>query len=341
MSMTDDASLPVVGISMGDYNGIGPELINALLADPITPKRCVPVVYGDGRILAHYRDLLEQTHDAPRPLPEKQKPHPDGGAYLVQCWEDEQTVQPGEVTKEAGRCAYEALRAATADLQSGRIDALVTAPINKANIQREDFAFPGHTEYLMSVAGADDALMLMVADALRVGVVTGHVPLRSVPGQITTERVRSKLKLLYQSLREDFSITKPKIALLGVNPHAGEEGLLGQEEQQVLRSIIEGERYAGRLVYGPYPADGFFGSGHHRKFDGVLAMYHDQGLVPFKTLSFGQGVNYTAGLPFVRTSPDHGTAYDLAGKGRADAGSMRAALRLATNVVRTHREDAS
>lgn len=246
-------------------------------------------------------------------------------------------IQPGKVTEEAGLFAFEALKNVCKDLKEGKIDAVVTAPINKNNIQNKEFQFPGHTEYFTTTFGMKESLMLLVCNNLRVGVATGHVPLNEVSSLITRERIIQKTRILLKSLREDFTILKPKIALLGFNPHAGEEGLLGNEEQQVIRPAIIDMKKKGALVYGPFPADSFFGTGDYQKFDGVLAMYHDQGLIPFKTLAFEQGVNYTAGLPIVRTSPDHGTAYNIAGKNMANETSLREAIFLACDIVRARR----
>ncbi|SDJ77013.1 4-hydroxythreonine-4-phosphate dehydrogenase [Catalinimonas alkaloidigena] len=333
------ATVPTIGITLGDFNGIGPEVILKSFTYDRLLQVCTPVIYGSGRILAFYRKMLGDDCPSFYQLKPDQPPQARK-INVINCWEEDYNVTPGQVTPEAGQCAWLSLQHATKDLQAGHIQAVVTAPINKHNMQSESFSFPGHTEYFASVCGVAESLMLMVSDELRVGTVTGHVSLGQVAKLITPERVRTKLRLLYDSLRKDFGITKPRIAVLGLNPHAGENGLLGHEEKDILQPIIEEERTKGRLVYGPYPADGFFGTGQFNKFDAVLAMYHDQGLVPFKTIAFANGVNYTAGLSLVRTSPDHGTAYDLAGKGQADATSMQEALLLAHRIATVRQANA-
>ncbi|MEM8895171.1 MAG: 4-hydroxythreonine-4-phosphate dehydrogenase PdxA, partial [Bacteroidota bacterium] len=252
---------------------------------------------------------------------------------VYNIWDENIEVKPGEINSDGGKYALLSLNKATEDLKSGKIQALVTAPINKDNIQSDEFSFPGHTEFLASSFEVNDHLMLMVAGDVRIGVATGHIPLKDVTAQLTKEVIESKLKVLLKSLKKDFDINKPKIAVLGINPHAGENGLLGEEEEQVLKPVIEEMKNAGHLVFGPFPADGFFGTMEFKKFDGVLAMYHDQGLTPFKYMAFEDGVNFTAGLPVIRTSPDHGTAYVIAGKNMASESSMRAALYLARDMA--------
>lgn len=328
----------VIGISLGDYNGIGPEVILKALQYNRLQKICTPVIYGSMRILNRYRNLLnlkdwnlngaQTIHQISHKL-----------TNVITCWPDQsQDIQPGKVTPEAGQAAFACLQRAVDDLKDGKLDALVTAPINKYNIQSEEFKFPGHTEYLAQEFGVPDNLMFMVSDILRVGVVTGHVPLGRVRQNVTRERIAQKLNLMMQSLKQDFGIEKPKIAVLGLNPHAGEEGLLGNEEQEIIKPLITEFINKGEMVFGPYPADGFFGTQSYRKFDAVLAMYHDQGLIPFKSIAFDEGVNFTAGMPAVRTSPDHGTAYDIAGKDLADETSMLQAIYTAIDVARNRKE---
>ena len=328
----------VIGISLGDYNGIGPEVILKALQYNRLQKICTPVIYGSIRILNRYRNLLNM------------KDWNLNGAQtigqishkltnVITCWPDQnQDIQPGKVTPEAGQAAFACLQRAVDDLKDGKLDALVTAPINKYNIQSEEFKFPGHTEYLAQEFGVPDNLMFMVSDTLRVGVVTGHVPLGRVRQNVTRERILQKLNLMMQSLKQDFGIEKPKIAVLGLNPHAGEEGLLGTEEQDIIKPLLTELQNKGQLVFGPYPADGFFGTSSYKKFDAVLAMYHDQGLIPFKAIAFEEGVNFTAGMSAVRTSPDHGTAYDIAGKDLADETSMLQAIYTAIDVARNRKE---
>ena len=328
----------VIGISLGDYNGIGPEVILKALQYNQLQKICTPVIYGSMRVLNRYRTLLDFKDWNLNGAPTIGQISPRL-TNVITCWPDQhQDIQPGQVTPEAGQAALACLQRAVDDLKAGQLDALVTAPINKYNIQSEAFQFPGHTEYLAQQFGVTDNLMFMVSDLLRVGVVTGHVPLGSVSQNVTRERIAQKLTLMMQSLRQDFGIEKPKIAVLGLNPHAGEEGLLGSEEQEIIKPLLAEWRSKGHLVFGPYPADGFFGTRNYRNFDAVLAMYHDQGLVPFKTIAFEEGVNFTAGMPVVRTSPDHGTAYDIAGKNRADETSMLQAIYTAIDVARQRKE---
>lgn len=324
---------PVIGISIGDFNGIGPEVIMKTLADPRISKLCIPVVYGNYKIFAKYKrliDLEEMSFHSIKNISELFPKKPN----LITCWEEDYEINPGKVTPEAGKSAFISLQKATEDVLSGNLDAIVTAPINKKNIQNPDFNFVGHTEYLTEKANIADSLMLLICEELRIGVVTSHIPLNEVSAKLTKERILSKVNILIKSLKNDFGISKPKIAILGVNPHAGEEGLLGKEEIEIIAPIVEELKQKGILAFGPFPADGFFGSKHYKKFDGVLGMYHDQGLVPFKLLAFEEGVNFTAGLPFIRTSPDHGTAYDLAGKNMASEASFRAALYHAIEMVK-------
>ncbi len=331
-----DKTVPVIGISLGDMNGIGPEVIIKTFGDSRLLKLLTPVVYGSGKIISYYRKILQADSFRYNQIKEvsqaKQKI-----LNVVNCWEESVTIKPGSATEEAGVYALQSLEMATADLIAQKLDGLVTAPINKNTIQQEAFDFPGHTEYLVQRTGAKRGLMLMVSDNLRIGVVTGHIPLHRVIENITREQVTDKLEILEETLKQDFGIEKPKIAVLGVNPHAGDEGLLGSEEQDLVGPLIKELKDSGKLVFGPFPADGFFGSQTYLKYDAVLAMYHDQGLIPFKSLSFGSGVNYTAGLPVIRTSPDHGTAYPIAGKGVADESSFRAALFACLDLIK-HRQ---
>lgn len=323
---------PVIGITIGDVNGIGPEVIIKALADARMLKLCTPVIYGTTKVLAYYKKLLQIDEFNYSQI----KGHENifyKKINVINCWEDVVEIKTGTVTPEAGKCAFLALERACDDLKNGHLDALVTGPINKHNIQNENFSFAGHTEYLTNYFGAKDSLMFLVSEDLRVGVVTGHIPLQEVSKQATTDLIIKKIKLMASSLKNDFGILKPKIAVLGLNPHAGEEGLLGTEETNIIKPALEKCKNEGILVFGPFPADGFFGTAQYKKVDGVLAMYHDQGLIPFKTLAFDSGINYTAGLPIVRTSPDHGTAYNIAGKNQASEKSMREAIFLACDIA--------
>lgn len=328
---------PRIGITLGDINGIGPEVIIKALSDHRIMSLLTPVVYGSGRVLSFYKKQLNNEELNYTQVKNK-------GQFiarqlnLVNCWDDVIEIVPGKASKETGKAALLSLQKACEELKEGLIDALVTAPIDKHTIHSEEFPFKGHTEFLTQYFGAGESLMLLVGNTLRVGLVTEHVAVSEIASLITRDRVESKLKLLEHSLRHDFGINKPKIAILGLNPHAGDGGLIGSEEEQILKPLINDWRNKSKLVSGPFPADGFFASGQYTKFDGILAMYHDQGLIPFKTLAFENGVNFTAGLPVVRTSPDHGTAYAIAGKNQADENSFREALFKACDIVQARKE---
>ncbi|MCB9182614.1 MAG: 4-hydroxythreonine-4-phosphate dehydrogenase PdxA [Flavobacteriales bacterium] len=327
-----------VGISCGDLNGVGIEVVLKCFEDPRMLADVTPVLYCSTKAVSHYRKLLKleevQFHgvaDARDAQPRK--------LNVVCPWEEEEAVpEPGKPSAALAAFAIKSLEAAAQDLAGGKVDVLVTAPIDKNSMQQAGFAYPGHTEYLQHMAGGDgEVLMLLVGDGLRVGCVTGHIPLKDVSAAITMDRIVAKARLLHQSLQRDFGVVEPRIALLGLNPHAGDGGALGSEDKERIAPAARRLNDEGIKAMGPYAADGFFGNGSYRHFDGVLAMYHDQGLAPFKALSFGHGVNFTAGLPIVRTSPDHGTALDIAGQGIADEGSFRAAIWLACDV-RMNRE---
>lgn len=324
---------PVIGLSLGDINGIGPEVVIKTLADDRLLDMITPVVYGSAKVLSYYRKAMRLNDFNYHQVSNEDRFHPDK-VNVVNCWQEMMDINMGQETPEGGKAALLALQKAAQHLQEGKIEGIVTAPINKNNIQNDEFRFPGHTEFFTETFKAKDSLMLLCSGNLRVGVVTGHIPLNSVSSQLTKEKLRSKLNILEKTLKQDFNIGKPRIAVLGLNPHAGEGGLLGTEEQDIIIPLIKELKEKGKLIFGPLPADGFFGTRQQEKFDGILAMYHDQGLIPFKSLAFESGVNYTAGLPIVRTSPDHGTAYDIAGKNVASEQSMREALFLACDIVR-------
>ena len=327
-----------VGITHGDTNGIGYEVILKTLEDNRLADLCTIVVYGSAKAASFYRKAME--------LPQVQFTRTDSAAdardgvfNIVNVVGEDLKIEPGIPSEAAGAAALAALEAAVADLRAGNIDVLVTAPIDKHSIQSPDFKFPGHTEYLQSSLADEEhpdakALMVLCTDYLRVALATAHMPIAEVPGALTKELIKDKLKDFDLSLRRDFGIQNPRIAVLSLNPHAGERGLLGKEEEETIIPAIAEAQADKILAFGPYAADGFFGSESYRAFDGVLAMYHDQGLAPFKTIAMDQGVNFTAGLPFVRTSPDHGTGYDIAGKGQASAESMRSAIYMALDVYR-------
>ena len=328
---------PVIAISIGDVNGVGPEVTIKALSDKRILNQMTPIIFGSAKVVSYYRKQCEMEQFNFMTIKDLNN-IAYGKVNVFNCWQEVVELQPGKVTDAAGKAAWQALEKATKALKEGSVSAIVTAPINKNNIQNEDFSFPGHTEFFAKTFEAEDHLMLLVHEKLRVGVVTGHVPLHQVSQKITRSKVRQKILLMEKSLQQDFGVIKPRIAVLGLNPHAGENGLLGSEEQDILLPVIQELKDKGKLIYGPFSADGFFGAFMYQQFDGVLAMYHDQGLIPFKTLAFEKGVNYTAGLLVVRASPDHGTAYDIAGKNQANAESMREALYLACDVVRQRKQ---
>ncbi|GAB2609835.1 4-hydroxythreonine-4-phosphate dehydrogenase PdxA [Belliella aquatica] len=331
--MNQRKNKPVIGISIGDINGIGAEVTMKALLDNRIQKLITPVIYAHGKAITFYRKQLEMEDFNFMQIKSIDEVH-HKKINLINVVDESPEVLPGVETQEAGKLALAALNHAIQDLKNNKIEALVTAPLNKNNINSEELKFVGHTEYLTEAFGATDSLMFLVAEDIRVGIVTGHIPLKDVAKKVNAESIKTKLNLMIKSLTDDFGITKPRIAVLGLNPHAGEDGLLGDEEINVIQPVIKDFKDKGHLVFGPYPADGFFGMLHQKKFDGVLAMYHDQGLIPFKSLAFETGVNFTAGLPIIRTSPDHGTAYNIAGKNMADEGSMRAAILQAYDIIK-------
>ncbi len=319
----------IVGISIGDLNGIGPEVALKTFEDSRMLEFCTPVFFANVKLLSHIKKSFESAsmlHGI-----DKLDQIVAGKINVLNVWREQVELKIGENDSVAGQYAIKSFVAATAALKEGLIDVLVTAPINKYNIQSPEFHFPGHTDYLAQELQGN-ALMLMVQDGLRVGLLTDHVPVNDVSSQLTETLVRQKIETIKKSLVQDFSINKPRIAVLGLNPHAGDNGVIGKEDNELLRPVIKKMFESGTLVFGPFPADGFFGSGQYEKYDAVIAAYHDQGLIPFKTLSFGRGVNYTAGLDKIRTSPDHGTAYDIAGKGIADHNSFKEAVYLAIDI---------
>jgi 4-hydroxythreonine-4-phosphate dehydrogenase len=319
-----------IGITLGDINGIGPEVVIKALQDNRILTNATVVIYGSTKVLAAHNKTIEGEF-AYQSIKENEKPDPKK-INVINCWNEDVPVEFGQKTLHGGQCAFKALEEATKDLAAGKIDVLVTAPISKENIQNAGFQFPGHTEYLAAMANEKEALMMMVADNLRVALVSAHLSLKDAVAQLTKEKIVNKVLAVDSSLKKDFKIIRPKIAVLGLNPHAGEKGTLGKEEIDIINPAISELSAKGILVYGPYPSDGFFGSSAINQFDAVVAMYHDQGLGPFKALAFDTGVNFTAGLPIVRTSPDHGTAFDIAGQNKASEQSMRNAIYLAIDV---------
>jgi 4-hydroxythreonine-4-phosphate dehydrogenase len=320
-----------IGISLGDVNGIGPELILRTFSGHLSSSNITPVLYGSEQVLQVFKDKLGLNDLAIRKIANA-KEAVTGVVNLISVWEENIDINIGASNKTGGTYAFKSLQSAVDDLSKGSIHALVTAPINKENIQSKEFSFPGHTEYLAERAGIEEALMFMCSDQLKIGVVTGHIPISKVATTISKAGIEAKIRQINKSLREDFAIANPKIAVLGLNPHAGERGLIGKEDDEIIVPAIDQMNQEGILAFGPFPADGFFGSANFKNYDGILAMYHDQGLIPFKALTFGKGVNFTAGLSFVRTSPDHGTAFDIAGKNAATISSFKAALFMARDI---------
>ncbi len=323
----------IAGISQGDINGIGYEVIIKTLMDSSINDVCVPIVYGSPKVAAYHRKALNINNFSFNNIRGAEEANARK-ANMINCLDDNIRVELGKPTQQGGEAAFTSLEKAVDDLKAGKIDVLVTGPIDKKTIQSESFHFNGHTDYLKAKTGAEDALMFMIGESLKIGMATDHVPLKKVPELITVDLLIRKLRLMNQSLMIDFGIRRPKIAVLGLNPHAGDDSLIGTEEKDaIIPAILQLEK-EGILVFGPFPADGFFGAGSFSMFDGILAMYHDQGLAPFKALSFDTGVNYTAGLQFVRTSPVHGTAFQIAGTGQASENSFRHALYLACDIFR-------
>lgn len=326
-----------IGFTLGDVNGVGPEVVLKALEDKRMLGICTPVIYGNNKIISFYKKLCNleglsySTVNSADQATHK-------SVHVINCIQQDVMIMPGQENEVGARVALASLEAATKDLLDGHIDAIVTAPINKHNLQSIGFAYPGHTEYFQSFAPQSESVMLLMQGELRVGLVTGHVPVKDVAASISKEKILKKLEVIHHSLKQDFASTSPKIAVLGLNPHAGDGGALGAEETNIIIPAIKAAQEKKMLVTGPFSADGFFGSGQYQYFDAVLAMYHDQGLVGFKSLSFGNGVNYTAGLPFVRTSPDHGTAFDIAGKNLASPESLLQATFTAIDIVRSRNE---
>jgi 4-hydroxythreonine-4-phosphate dehydrogenase len=323
----------VIGITTGDLNGIGLEVIIKTFSDNRILELCTPVIFASNKVINFYRRLSPELTFNFTSTKDMTKLNPKQ-VNIFNCWEDEVPIQPGVLTDAAGKYAVRSLMVAAQCLKDGQLDAIVTAPIHKGNTNIPDFPFTGHTPFFKDKFGAKDVLMLLYSNTLRVALATEHIPISKVSGAITKELLQSKLQLLRESLIRDFGIEKPKIAVLGLNPHAGDEGQIGTEEQTIIRPVVEAYKQKDSLVFGPYSADAFFAHGSYAEFDAVLAMYHDQGLVGFKTLAKGDGVNFTAGLPVIRTSPDHGTAFDIAGKNIADPSSFREAVFQCLDLLR-------
>ena len=324
-----------LGISIGDFNGIGIEVILKTFLDKRMLDFCTPIIFGSSKLISNYKNALQLEmpfngiKNADKAL--------SGKINILNVWNEDIPLDLGNPSEKSGEYAFKSLEAATNALVKYEIDVLVTAPINKDNIQSDEFKFPGHTEYLESKIEGE-SLMILMTESLRIGLITGHIPVSKISEEITPELINKKVEILYKTLVEDFAISKPKIAILGLNPHCGDNGVIGNEDKDVIIPTIKAIQEKGKLVYGPYAADSFFGSDSYKQFDAVLAMYHDQGLAPFKTLSFGEGVNFTAGLEKVRTSPDHGTAYEIAGKNKANINSFKEAVFSALKIYKTRKE---
>jgi 4-hydroxythreonine-4-phosphate dehydrogenase len=326
-----------IGITIGEINGIGPEIILKALSNNTLIKSFTPVIYGSSKVLSYYKNTLEEIKFNYQQVSDPSKAQ-YGKINVINCWEEEVAITPGKASAGGGKYAFLALERAVKDLKENHIDALVTAPINKESMKMANFGFPGHTEYLESTIGSVTSLMMMVSEDLKVGLVTNHLPLHDVASKITKEQILKKINVLNESLIRDFDKERPIIAVLGLNPHAGDNGAIGEEEEKIIKPAIIEAKKSGIMVFGPYSSDGFFGSGQFKKVDAILAMYHDQGLIPFKALTFGSGVNFTAGLNVVRTSPDHGTGFDIVGKDLASPDSMRTAIFSAIEISRNRKQ---
>ncbi len=328
---------PVIGISCGDINGIGIELIIKTLGDNRILDICTPIIFANNKVINFYRKSVPDININFTSIKELNRIN-HKQVNLYSCWEEEVSIMPGTLSDIGGNYAVKSLTIAAQALKEGKIDGLVTAPIHKKNTQSEKFNFTGHTPYLKNLFGVKDVVMFMVAENIKVALLTEHVAVKDIAVHVTKENIFSKLQIINNSLKKDFGITKPKIAVLGLNPHAGDEGLIGKEDEEIIKPAVKEAKQKDIFCFGPYPADAFFARGQYEKFDGVLAMYHDQGLIPFKSLAIGEGVNYTAGLSGVRTSPDHGVAFDIAGKGKADEASFREAIFKCVDIINSRKE---
>lgn len=335
--MSSELFKPTIGLTCGDLNGIGLEVVIKALSDNHIFNICTPVIFANNKCVNFYKKTIPECNfnfniikDFNR-LSSKQ-------VNIFNSWEEDVVITPGEESPIAGQYALKSLQDAVGELKSGLLDGIVTAPINKNSIHSEAFPYTGHTPFLRDAFQVQDVVMLMCAENLRVAVVTEHVPVKDIASELSSKKIVSKLKIINQSLKNDFNIAKPKIAVLGLNPHAGDHGLIGNEEETIIKPAIHEAKKNNILAFGPYPADGFFAHSQYAQFDAVLAMYHDQGLIPFKSLAIGEGVNYTAGLPAVRTSPDHGTAFDIAGKGIADGLSTLESIFMAVDIIRNRKQ---
>ena len=328
----NQTSKPVIGITCGDLNGIGPELIIKTFSDVRILEYCTPVIFGSNKVINFYRKSVPEVHFNYQHLTDLSRPNLKQ-VNIFNCWEEDVQITPGQLNDIGGKYAVKSLLAATHALKQNEIQGLVTAPIHKKNVQSSEFNYTGHTPFLKNFFGVKDVVMILFSGNFRMALVTEHVPVSEVAGSVSKEAITSKLMILHESLMKDFGIEKPKIAVLALNPHAGDEGLIGREEENIIRPAIRDAKQNNLLVTGPFSSDSFFARHYHHRFDAVLAMYHDQGLIPFKSLATGDGINFTAGLPAVRTSPDHGTAFDITGKNKADESSFRAALFECVDII--------
>lgn len=331
----DKSDKIIVGISIGDLNGIGIEVILKTFEDKRMLDFCTPVIFGSTKVISYHKKGLNDEIQVQGISELNQLNH--AKINVLNIWKEDVAIEYGKPTKISGEYALKSLESAVNQLKENKIDVLITAPINKENIQSDAFHFPGHTEFLEEKLEGK-SLMILMTDVLRIGLITGHIPISKVAETITSELIKSKVDTMHTSLIQDFGINKPKIAVLALNPHCGDKGVIGKEDDEIIRPTIEAIQATGKLVFGPYAADGFFGNETYKQFDGVLATYHDQGLAPFKALSFGKGVNFTAGLSHVRTSPDHGTSYDIAGKNLASSSSFQEALFMAIQIFKSREE---
>lgn len=323
----------IIGITVGEINGVGLEVILKTFDDSRVLNSCIPIIYGSEKSVDFYKTLLHLDHIKFNTITSAELAS-NKLINVLNCWDQEIGITPGEPSEETAKCALKALDQSTDDLISGKIHALITGPLDKSTVQGQLDGFRGQTEYVSEKEGSGESLMMLISDNLRIGLATNHIPVKDIAESLSQELIFGKLKVFNHSLKQDFLINKPRIAVLSLNPHSGEGGLMGNEEMEILNPAIEKAKQDKLLVFGPYAADGLFGSKNYKNFDGILAMYHDQGLAPFKAISFGNGVNFTAGLNIIRTSPDHGTAYDLAGKNVADHHSFQSALYTAIDMVR-------
>jgi 4-hydroxythreonine-4-phosphate dehydrogenase len=337
VSNTSNENKPVLGFSCGDINGIGLELIIKSLSDNRMLDLFTPAIFANSRVINFYKKGLPDLNFNFTSLKDFYKLN-QKQINIYNCWDEEVGITPGELNETGGLYAIKSLKAATQALKDGKINALITAPVHKKNVYSPEFPFTGHTPYFKDFFEQKDVLMLLAAGNFRVGLVTEHVAVKDIAGYITRENIINKINILHVSLKKDFNIDKPKIAVLALNPHAGDEGLIGTEEEEIIRPAIKETKHHNMIVMGPYSADAFFARGYQNRFDAVLAMYHDQGLIPLKSLAFGEGINFTAGLPYIRTSPDHGTAFDIAGKNKADPSSFTAAIFGALDILKNQNE---